>query len=106
RVAEDDGRLPLPAEPVRGVERVDVEAASVAIFGSARALDGVEAVDRHSAVAQAPEEVVCLAVEGPVGVDLERGERSRPVRDVELPRGLPRCVGRVAAMWKLRLPLL
>ena len=76
--------LPVPALAVGGVERVDVDVAPVVVEGHASPCRA-EAVDGQPAVRQRPVELVEAAV-GPAEVDLEARQRSRPVREPQLPR--------------------
>src|SRR5215210_1521681 len=86
RPAEQDRRLTLPPGTVGGVESVDVQVASVAVERDA--VPVLDAVYRLAAVREPPEQIVCLAVEGPVGPRLEPGGPTGPVREVQLPRPL------------------
>ena len=107
RIAEDDRRLALPAGAVRRVERVDVEPTAVAV-GRRTARARPEAVHRLAGVAQAAEELLALVVERlrPVDLELEIGEVTRPMRDVEAPRALRRQPGVDPAVGQLALPAL
>jgi hypothetical protein len=101
--AEHDGRLALPARTVRRVERVDVQAASVLVARRSVA-PGLEPVNGLSQIRQTSEEVVGLALEGPVGVNFKDRRGALPVRHVELPLRLSRLVRRVAPVGEIRLP--
>ena len=57
-------------------------------------------------VAHAAEDPVSGAVERPVGIELDVGERARPVREPKLPGALPGVHGANAAVRKIALPAL
>src|SRR5204863_823778 len=88
-VTEQDRRLALPAPTVGRVESVDVEAATVAV-GRRAARGRAKTVHRLPSVGEPAEDLLRLVVERlrPVDVELDRGERPVPVRDVEVPRAL------------------
>src|SRR5438045_8614022 len=84
----EEGVLAVPAFPVAGVERVDVDVAPVVVgrrAGSWRR----EAVTGLAAVRQTSEEMVVATAVDPVRPRFENGERAGPVRQVQLPRTEP-----------------
>src|SRR5262249_1197666 len=99
RVAEPAGGAPgeeavlaPPAATVARVERIEVEVAAVGIKRGTL-VSRAEAVDRGSAVGQLPVNVV-VALQRPVDVGVDLGDRPAPVRQAQLPdrvgRGLAR----------------
>jgi hypothetical protein len=81
--------LALPAGAVRGVLRVDVDVAPERVLRNARRARA-EAVDGGAGIRERPVEVVEAPV-GPVGLDGQHRELTRPMREMQLPR---RLVGR------------
>ena len=90
RVPRDEAVLAVPACPVRGVEPVEVEHATVRVERVARRR---EPVDREPAKRQPAEQVVPAPAIAPVLPDVELRQRAAPVGHAELPgavAGLPR----------------
>src|SRR6185503_20404512 len=75
--------LPLPTRPVRGAEGVDEDVAAVVVERDAEP-GRAEAVDALPAIREPAVQVVEATVR-PVGPNLELRDRSRPVREAELP---------------------
>jgi hypothetical protein len=100
----DEPVLPLPPCPVRRVEGVEVQHATVRRWDpDARRL---EPVHRLVAVRQPPEDVVVPAAVRPVGPRVDPRDAARPVRDPQLVRTMPRLERRQPAVRLGALPLL
>src|SRR5207342_3167830 len=91
-IPRDETILAPPAGPVGGVERVEVEDATVRVEGIARGGRRVS-VHRQPSIRQPTEEMLPATAVAPVEPDLELRQRPAPVRHPELEgtlAGLPR----------------
>src|SRR5918995_1870800 len=105
RLVRDERVLAAPPGAVARAERVEVDGAPVLV--EPRALPGRPvAVDGASEVGQPAEDVVEPAVPRPVGVPLEDGEGTGPVREVDGQGALITPPGREAEVRERAAPLL